>query len=253
METHVYNQEGKATGTVNLPEAIFGLTWNADLVQQVVLGMQANTRAPIAHTKNRGEVRGGGKKPWKQKGTGRARHGSSRSPIWRGGGITFGPRNDRDYSQKLNKKMKTKALYVALSQKLRDGEILFVDSLSLNEPKTKDAKAILNALATIEGFTTLVTKRKNSALLALNEKDSVIEKSFDNLGNIEVDEVRNLNVLDVLTYKYIIVTKPESALSFFTAKGSPAVATPQEKTVTEIAEKKVPAKKKTVAKKVAKK
>lgn len=218
METNVYNQEGKAAGTVNLPEAIFGLKWNGDLVHQVVVGMQANQRTPIAHTKNRGEVSGGGKKPWKQKGTGRARHGSSRSPIWRGGGITFGPRNDKDFSKKINKKMKTKALYVALSQKLRDGEVLFVDTLSFAEPKTSTAKNILSALSTVDGFNTLLSKRKNSALLALNEKDVVIEKSFDNLGNIEVDEVRNLNALDVLSYKYIIITKPEDAISFFSNK-----------------------------------
>ncbi|NQV93013.1 50S ribosomal protein L4 [Candidatus Kaiserbacteria bacterium] len=219
METNIYNQEGKATGTVNLPEAIFGLKWNGDLVHQVVVGMQSNKRTPIAHTKNRGEVRGGGKKPWKQKGTGRARHGSSRSPIWRGGGITFGPRNDKDFSKKINKKMKTKALYVALSQKLRDGEILFIDTLSFTEPKTSEAKNILSALSTVNGFDTLVSKKKNSALLTLNEKDVVVEKSFDNLGNIEVDEVRNLNALDVLSYKYVIITKPEDAISFFSSKG----------------------------------
>jgi large subunit ribosomal protein L4 len=218
METPVYNQEGKATGKVKLPEAIFDLKWNADLVHQVVIGMQANKRTPIAHTKNRGEVRGGGRKPWKQKGTGRARHGSRRSPIWRGGGITFGPRNDKDYSVKLNKKMKTKALYVALSQKMRDGEILFVDTLSFKAPKTAEAKGILTALSSVKGFDTLASKKKNSALFALNEKDVVVEKSFDNMGNIEVDEVRNLNALDVLTYKYIIITNPEEAVAFFDKK-----------------------------------
>ncbi|MFC1730851.1 50S ribosomal protein L4 [candidate division KSB1 bacterium] len=218
METNIYNQEGKATGKVKLPEAIFGLKWNGDLVHQVVIGMQANKRTPIAHTKNRGEVSGGGKKPWRQKGTGRARHGSSRSPIWRGGGITFGPRNDKDYSKKINKKMKTKALYVALSQKLRDGEILFVDTISLSAPKTSGAKNVLTALSSVDGFNTLVSKKNNSALVALNEKDSVVEKSFDNMGNIEVDEVRNLNTLDVLTYKYIIITKPEEAVAFFGSK-----------------------------------
>lgn len=256
METNVYNQEGKAKGKVNLPDAVFGLKWNGDLLQQIIVGMQSNKRTPIAHTKNRGEVRGGGKKPWQQKGTGRARHGSSRSPIWRGGGITFGPRNDKDYSKKLNKKMKTKALYVALSQKLRDGEILFVDALSFKEPKTSEAKTILTALSSVDGFNTLVSKKKNSALLALNEKDSVIEKSFDNIGNIEVDEVRNLNALDVLTYKYIIITKPEDAIAFFDKKSSTASQKTSKKVENKDVEekpKKVAATKKATAKKAVKK
>ena len=256
METQVYNQEGKVTGKVNLPEAIFGLKWNGDLVHQVVIGMQANKRTPIAHTKDRSDVRGGGKKPWRQKGTGRARHGSSRSPIWRGGGVTFGPRKDKDYSKKINKKMKTKALYVALSQKLRDGEILFVDAISISEPKTSEAKNILTALSSVEGFNTLISKKNNSALVALNEKDLVVEKSFDNMGNIEVDEVRNLNTLLVLTHKYIIITKPEEAVAFFGSKSESASSVNKKEEVkkpkAKVTTKKAPAKK-AVAKKPAKK
>ena len=120
LEAVVYSQEGKKSGSVTLPEAVFGEKWNADLVHQVVVAMQANARQPIAHTKDRSEVRGGGRKPWAQKGTGRARHGSSRSPIWRHGGVTHGPRNDRDFSQKINRKMKVKALYAVLSKKFRE-------------------------------------------------------------------------------------------------------------------------------------
>ena len=152
METQVYNQTGKSVGTVSLPESIFGVPWNADLVHQVVLGMQANARTPIAHTKTRGEVRGGGRKPWKQKGTGRARHGSTRSPIWVGGGVAHGPRNDKSYAQKINKKMKAKALYTVLSEKLRKGEVLFLEEISLPKMKTKDAVAIVNSLAKIKAL-----------------------------------------------------------------------------------------------------
>jgi large subunit ribosomal protein L4 len=164
METKIYNIQGKEAGTVKLPENIFGLPWNADLVHQVVTAMRANARGPIAHTKDRGEVRGGGKKPWAQKGTGRARHGSSRSPIWKGGGVTHGPRNDKSYTQKINKQARQKALLVTLSRKFKDGEIIFIDSLEMNAPKTKDARAMLTAISKhIGGF----KKKHNAALIAL--------------------------------------------------------------------------------------
>ncbi len=117
MESKIYNTSGKSVGNIKLPEGIFGLKWNADLVHEVVRLMNSNSRTAIAHTKTRGEVRGGGKKPWKQKGTGRARHGSSRSPIWVGGGVTHGPRNDKNFDRKINKKAKTKALFTILSRK----------------------------------------------------------------------------------------------------------------------------------------
>lgn len=140
MESKVYNQKGEEVGKITLPEQVFDLPWNADLVHQVVVGMQANARTPVAHTKDRSEVRGGGRKPWQQKGTGRARHGSRRSPIWKGGGVTFGPRNEKIYSKTINKKMRAKALFTALSQKLKDNEVLFVDTLSFTEPKAVEAK-----------------------------------------------------------------------------------------------------------------
>ena len=170
MKSKMYTRDGKETGDVTLPETVFGVTWNPNLVHEVVVGMQANARTSTAHTKDRGEVRGGGKKPWKQKGTGRARHGSSRSPIWTGGGITFGPRSEKDYSVKINKKVRAKALATVLSKKLADQEILFVDSLIMTEPKTKDAKAVLTALAKGTGQDSLATKRKNSAIVVLAER-----------------------------------------------------------------------------------
>src|SRR6185295_18159161 len=111
--------------------------WKSDLVHQVTTAMQANLRQNRAHTKDRSEVSGGGKKPWNQKGTGQARHGSSRSPIWRHGGITFGPRSTRDYSEKINRKMRIGALLSVLSQKAKDGEIVFIDKFTFSTPKTK--------------------------------------------------------------------------------------------------------------------
>src|SRR3989338_5603717 len=122
METEVYNQEGQMAGKIELPDSVFGLPWNDDLVHQVIVSMQSNKRTPVAHTKNRGEVSGTGRKPWRQKGTGRARHGSRRSPIWIGGGVAHGPRNDRNFTKKINVKMMKKAFYTILSQKYRDDE-----------------------------------------------------------------------------------------------------------------------------------
>lgn len=218
METKVYNLEGKETGKVTLPESVFGLPWNDDLVHQVVVSQQSNLRTSVAHTKDRSEVRGGGKKPWRQKGTGQARHGSRRSPIWRGGGITFGPRKEKDYSKKINKKMKAKALFTALSKKLKDNEIIFVDSMIFTEPKSKKAKEVITNLSKVKGFDALNTKKKNTALFALGQKDKNTEKSFQNFGNISVDEARNMDPLDILTYKYLVVTEPENVVKFLEKK-----------------------------------
>lgn len=218
MEAKIYNKAGVETGVIELPEKVFNAPFNADLIHQVVVGMQANARTPVAHTKDRSEVSGGGKKPWKQKGTGRARHGSSRSPIWRGGGITFGPRKEKDYSKKINKKMRTNALYSALSRKIKDGEVLFVEDISFEKPKSSDAREILSSLSKVDGFKYLLSKKKNSALLTIDGKDKMTEKSFSNFGNVEVDEVRNLNPLDVLTYKYLVISKPKESIEFLLSK-----------------------------------
>ncbi|MEK7613088.1 MAG: 50S ribosomal protein L4 [Patescibacteria group bacterium] len=215
MEAKIYNIQGKETGTFMLPENIFGLTWNADLVHQVVVSMQSNARQPIAHTKDRGEVRGGGKKPWQQKGTGRARHGSSRSPIWKGGGITHGPRNEKLYARKINQKIKQKALLVALSRKVKDGEVVFVDRLEMQEPKTKQASAFMAAFAkNFSGF----NKKKNAALVVLPSAHKPTVKSFRNLGNVAVTEVRNLNPISVLGSKYIVLADPKTAVEVLSKK-----------------------------------
>jgi large subunit ribosomal protein L4 len=220
METTIYNQSGKPVGKMKLSEHIFGVPWNADLVHEVVRLMNSNSRMSIAHTKTRGEVRGGGKKPWKQKGTGRARHGSTRSPIWVGGGIAHGPRNDKNFDRKINKKAKAKALYAILSRKLSEGEILFVDAIDLNTPKTKDAKLILNSLAKIKGFERLITKKANAGIIALDKKASAVEKSFNNIGSICVEEFRNMNPVSLLNNKFLIVVNPDESLKSLTTKAT---------------------------------
>ena len=218
METQIYNQKGASVGKLALPESIFGLPWNADLVHQVVTAMQANARTPVAHSRTRGEVSGGGRKPWKQKGTGRARHGSSRSPIWKGGGVTHGPRNDKDYSQKINKKMKAKALYTVLSEKLRKGQILFIEELALKDIKTKDAVAVLGNLSKVSGFEKISGGKKANTYLTVPAKSDVLKKSFANIPTIEIDEVRNINPVDLLAYRYIIISQPQESIAFLGGK-----------------------------------
>ena len=220
MEATIWNVSGAKAGTISLPADFFDAAWNADLVHQVVVGMQANARPTTAHTKFRSEVSGGGKKPWKQKGTGRARHGSTRSPIWKGGGVTHGPRADKDYSVKINRKMKVAALKSLISRKYKDGEVIFVEKLSFAEPKTKDAKAALVAIAKGAGVETLATKRKNAAVVAFATKDTVAEKSFRNIGSLITEEVRNLNPVDLATKKYLIIESPVEAFAVLASRAS---------------------------------
>lgn len=205
----VYTMAGAKGDKMALPPELFGAKWNSDLVHQVTTALAANKRQNRAHTKDRAEVSGGGKKPWKQKGTGQARHGSSRSPIWRHGGVTFGPRKERDYSEKVNRKMRMNALIAALSMKASEGEVILVDSLAFAAPKTSAAKGALLALAKGADASTLANKRKNSALIAFASYDANAVKSFRNIGSVMTEEVRNLNPLDLLTYKYLIIENPE--------------------------------------------
>jgi large subunit ribosomal protein L4 len=216
MNAKVYSKDGKETGNVTLPESVFGVAFNPDLVHEVVLGMQANARGiSSAHTKGRGEVSGGGKKPWKQKGTGRARHGSTRSPIWVGGGVSHGPRNEKDYSVKINKKVRAKALAAVLSKKFADNEIIFVDSLNMAEPKAKDAKAAIVSVAKASGNDALATKRKNAALVVLSGRDLATEKSFRNFGNYEVVMAKDVNPVNLLTYKYVVIADAPASVEVF--------------------------------------
>ncbi len=213
MDAPIYNTAGKKTGTIALPENIFGLKWNNALMHQVVTSMEANARTSVAHTKNRGDVRGGGKKPWKQKGTGRARHGSIRSPIWKGGGVAHGPNNAKVFARTVPARMRAKALAIALSKKLQDGQLLFVDSFDFTTPKTAKAKSVLNAFSGISGFEKLSTKSKNAALVALPMQSAGAEKSFRNIGNVSTVSVRNLNPVSVLRSTYTIIENPEASIA----------------------------------------
>ncbi len=218
MESKIYNQDGKEIGDVTLPNSVFGLSWNGDLVHQVMVAMQSNARTSVAHTKDRSDVRGGGKKPWKQKGTGRARHGSIRSPIWAGGGVAHGPRNEKSYKKKINKKMSAKALYTILSEKMRNKEILFVDDFKFDKIKTAEAKKVIKSLSNVSGFELLLKKKNNSTLITTIGKDLNIYKSFSNFNNIAAQELRNLNSVDILNYKYLIITNPKESIDLLVSK-----------------------------------
>lgn len=222
LKAKLYNLEGKETGEIKLPEGVFGVEMVNDLVHQVVVAQAANSRKVIADTKDRGEVRGGGKKPWKQKGTGRARAGSIRSPIWKGGGVTFGPTTERNYSKKINKKMKQKALFMILSAKLKDNEIIFVDEMKLKEAKTKEMKKALGNLLKVckvhkvksskgKSFENeekkKMSKRAESVLVALDKKNDDVVKAAANIPRAKIVLTNSLNVLDLLNHKYILMAE----------------------------------------------
>lgn len=172
------------------------IRWNPLLVKQVVDSIIANSRQVLAHTKGRGEVSGGGRKPWKQKGTGRARHGSIRSPLWKGGGVTFGPKKERDFSKKINKKMLKRALFSALAKKAQDGELKLVESFELALPKTK----------AVSGMIEKITGGK-SALILMEKGDKNARLAARNLKNVEIVIPENLNAFELLNYKEVLMKK----------------------------------------------
>jgi large subunit ribosomal protein L4 len=175
----------------------FEVPMNSNLVHQVVTSQSSRRRQVIAHTKDRSEVSGGGKKPWRQKGTGRARHGSNRSPIWIGGGVTFGPTNERNFKKDIPKKMRRKALLMVLSEKAVQGNLIIVDSIEQKAIKTKDLDKSLDALKL----------EKKSCLIALPEMSENIIKSARNIQKVDTIQATDLNCLDLMTYKYLITTK----------------------------------------------
>lgn len=218
MEVNIYTQEGKVSRKLSLPKEMFDVAWNGDLVSQVLYIQGSNRRAGTAHTKDRSEVSGGGKKPWQQKGTGRARHGSSRSPIWRHGGVTFGPRADKNYKRSLPESMKRAALVSLLSAKLRDGKILFVDSLAHDTGKTKDAVGIMKNLATIEGFKTLTYKKVGNVVMTTPKASEVEKRAFRNIPYVTLTNITHINPLDLANTRYVVITNPEATVEALAKK-----------------------------------
>lgn len=193
-----HNIEGEKTGKIDLPESIFGVKINQDLIYQAVNAQTANSRYHLTHTKDRSEVRGGGRKPWRQKGTGRARHGSIRSPLWRGGGITFGPEKEEVFERKINKKAKRKALFMALSSKVNDKELIILDELKISEPKTKIMSKILD---------NIFNKKPENVLIAVSKRDENIIRASRNILRTKTILANSLNVLDLLSFKYLLLDK----------------------------------------------
>ena len=196
-EVTLYTMDGAKAGTLPLADALFAVKPKMGVIHAVIVAQDANSRQVLAHTKDRSEVRGGGKKPWKQKGTGRARHGSSRSPIWVGGGVTFGPTSDRNFSVKVNKSQKRLALAMTLSDKVASDAFIAVEAFALNEGKTKLAAAMRNALPGAEA----------SALIVLAPGEETLGRAARNLPNTETIRAGSLNVRDVAKYRYLIVSK----------------------------------------------
>ena len=197
MKIDVYNQIGEVTGSTTLPKEIFDVKFNADLVHQIMVSLSANKRQISAHAKTRGEVSGGGKKPWRQKGTGRSRHGSIRSPLWIGGGITHGPRKDRIFEREVPKKMRRKALFMVLSQKAKDNQLVILDKIELEKGKTKEMAKSLSKLPC----------NNQATLIALSNYDKKVFLASRNIKKVSIDDARNLNVLDLLNTKYLLLTK----------------------------------------------
>ena len=190
----VYNMEGKEVGKMDLNDAIFGVEVNEHLVHMAVLQQLANNRQGTQKAKTRSEVRGGGRKPWRQKGTGHARQGSTRAPQWTGGGMVFAP-VPRDYSFKLNKKEKRAALKSALTSKVADNKFIVVDELKLDEIKTKKFVEVMNNL------------KVEKALVVLNDMDTNVIKSASKIPTVKTAQTNELNVFDVLKYDTVVVTK----------------------------------------------
>jgi len=199
MKVSVYDINKKEVGNIELPKEIFEVELNMNLLHQVVVSQEANRRIAIADVKNRGEVSGGGKKPWRQKGTGRARVGSSRNTAWRHGGITFGPTSERNFSKKINDKMRVKALFMVLSQKIKDNELFVLNSLKDGDKavKTKDMSKAVNAFRSAN----------ERIFFAIPENDQQIVRALRNLDRVTVQEARNLNAFDLLSSKHLLLSK----------------------------------------------
>ncbi len=198
----IYNQKAETIGKKQVNAKIFGLELQESLVHQAVVAQRANMRQVLTHTKGRAEVRGGGKKPWQQKGTGRARAGSNRSPLWKGGGVTFGPNKNRNYKKNINKKMKRNALFMLLSDRLKDEQLYAIDKLEIKEFKTKVVDNIL------QSFERMQTKKEKRSFLIINDlSDDKIKYSTRNLKGVKIINLDNINILDLITFDKILITE----------------------------------------------
>lgn len=197
MSVKTYNQKGEELEKTNLPKEIFDVPLKSDLVWQVTVSQMANRRKLIAKTKDRSEVRGGGRKPWKQKGLGRARHGSIRSPIWRHGGVTFGPSPEKIFAKKIPKKMKKTAIKMVLSEKLRNNLVILLDKLQIEKPKTKLISEILRHLPL----------KIKSAIFIIPASDKNLILATKNIPKMGVIQAKDLNVFDLLSFQYVIFPK----------------------------------------------
>ena len=197
IKVKIYDWQGKETGSEVLDPKLFGVKVNPELIHELVVAQQKNSRQAIAHTKGRAEVRGGGKKPWRQKGTGRARHGSIRSPLWVGGGITFGPTSKRNFSIRINKKVKAQGLAMVLSDKVANDKLVLVESYNMPEPKTKMLKTTLDKLPSKDKSVLIVTK---------SAQDNII-KAANNLVDVNTIYFGSLNLVDLLKNEYLVINK----------------------------------------------
>ena len=204
IKVKIYNKEAEAIKDIKLSDSIFGVKLNKILIHQAMTAQLGNQRQVLAHTKDRSEIRGGGKKPWNQKGTGRARAGSSRSPIWIGGGITFGPRKDRNFKKDINKKMKQKAMFMVLSDRVATNNLILIDEIKLDEYKTKIFNKIINNFE--KKVFKSEDKNKRSILVICGKKDEKIKRSGRNLQGIKIINSNNINILDLLKYKNVLFT-----------------------------------------------
>lgn len=205
IKTKLYNQKAEAVGEIELSENIFGVKANNDLIHQAYVAQLGNERQVLAHTKTKAEVRGGGKKPWRQKGTGRARSGSSRSPIWIGGGVTFGPLKERNFKKDINKKMKQKAMFMVISDRMASEEMAIIDEFKISEFKTKAFNEIVSKME--EKAMKKLENKKRSVLIIDASTDEKVKYSGRNLAGVKMLNLDNINIFDLLKYRNLILTK----------------------------------------------
>jgi len=229
MKVNVYNQEGAVTGSQDLSDKVFGVKVKDEVVHQVAVAMMGNKRQVLAHAKGRSEVRGGGRKPWRQKGTGRARHGSIRSPLWVGGGVTFGPTKERNFSKKINIKMRRIAIRMCLSDRVKDGKLILLDGISIKDGKTKEIVKTFDNLKKVFGVEESKEKKvkrkedvddaikkgkkekkqkvkPKKVLLLLEKKDEKAQRACKNLKWLSCSRAQDVNVLDVLGNEFILTS-----------------------------------------------